>query len=99
MSRFETKLQVFEWGGADGERANLLKRSLRLAEWLDVAYGYDHACGYFLQVKPESADDWVVDLDGLFDGLDGVELLHLFGVLRLPVADRVVMRLMEDLEF
>lgn len=49
----------------------------------DVFYGYDHACGYFLQLFPEGkeAEDWLRatesdcwNVDSLFDGLTGADL-------------------------
>lgn len=45
-----------------------------------VAYGYDHACGYFLQLFDDA--DECVEYDSLFQNLTGAELayfLSLFG--------------------
>jgi hypothetical protein len=58
----------------------------------NVIYGYDYACGYFLQLYPndEIAELWLIsqnieecyDLDSIFGGLSGVEIayfLKMFG--------------------
>lgn len=97
MSRHEIQLWVGEWGEPATVKAHQMVRDLPLGVWLDVAYGYDKACGYFLQVKPVGVDVWTVDYDSLFDGLNGGELLHLFGVMRLPVSGAVVAGLAGDL--
>lgn len=35
-----------------------------------MAYGNDHACGYFIQVwDKKSPDEMLISKDGLFDGL------------------------------
>lgn len=99
MSRVESKLMVFDWGSAETAKAKELIDALPRGAWLELAYGYDHACGYFVQVKPEGADEWAIDYDSLFDGLTGGELLHLFGVLRFPVAPAVAAALCGDLDF
>lgn len=39
-----------------------------------VAYGFDHAVGYFYQEYDNENDDPVIDVDSLFHGLTGVRL-------------------------
>lgn len=99
MSRYEAMVTVYEWGDAQTEKAQQMVRALPLGLWLEVAYGFDKACGFFLQARCEGADEWAVDFDSLFDGLSGGEMLHLFGVLRMPLAQSVVASMAMDLEF
>lgn len=55
-----------------------------VSEW-NVVYGYDHACMYFIQFEKITIDDFegeqVVDIDYLFDGLNGKEIAYLLRVL------------------
>ena len=39
-----------------------------------VSYGFDHACGYFIQLMDITDEDLFYDLDSLFTGLTGVKL-------------------------
>ena len=52
----------------------------------DVVYGFDNACGYFLQLFPVTfeSENWLEDMDmtecysvdSVFDGFSGVELAY-----------------------
>ena len=52
--------------------------SSKTANGLSVTYGFDHACGYFLQVFDNNVnnDEPIIDVDSLFDGLSGIHLME-----------------------
>lgn len=41
---------------------------------VNIAYGFDYACGYFLQMFERSTDDLVLDVDSYSNGLSGSKL-------------------------
>ena len=51
-----------------------------ISEW-EASYGYDHACMYFIQFEKVTIDDFegkeVVDIDYLFDNMNGKEMGYL----------------------
>jgi hypothetical protein len=74
------------------KNTNSFKNLKEIRGTFNIVYGYDHACGYFLQFYPndEIAEFWLIsqhieecyDLDSIFGGLSGVEIayfLKMFG--------------------
>ncbi|MBY8999055.1 MAG: hypothetical protein KGD60_15115 [Candidatus Thorarchaeota archaeon] len=44
-----------------------------------VSYGFDHACGYFIQVfDPVDPDSLILDKDSFFDGMNKTGMLETF---------------------
>lgn len=67
-------------------------------ELVEVAYGFDHACGYFVQGFDRNGE-CVLDKDSLFDGLTGADLVNLLDELDLlfDIAGLHIYGMMEDL--
>ena len=55
---------------------------------VSVAYGFDHACGYFIQaVDPNDPDKLVYNEDSMFTGLTGGGMLDAFE--EMGIYDRI----------
>lgn len=53
-----------------------MSRFTKVSNGIEVAYGHDHMCGWFVQVFNLGEDDPIIDLDELRDGLNKITLKH-----------------------
>lgn len=63
-----------------------------------VEYGFDHACGYFIQVF-DGEDECVVDMDSKFNGLSGSALAGKLQALHIRIPEEHVLSMMMDMPF
>lgn len=69
-----------------------------MPEAVEVSYGYDHACGFFVQVLDKD-EELLLDRDSMFHNLTGVDLVEKLIDLGLAIPDMHYSSMMMDMPF